>query len=62
LQSFTQAGEFTFLGKLKSSLWDNAIYYTSYLFIATILLIYIALKPGLHLDFQKLKVGQLAAV
>lgn len=61
MQSFTQAGEFTFLGKLKSSLWDNAIYYCSYLLIATILLIYIALKPDLHLDFQKLKAIAAAA-
>ena len=55
MQSFTQAGEFTFLGKLKSSLWDNAIYYSSYLFIAVILIVYIATQPGLHLDWQKLK-------
>merc|ERR1719186_253585 len=45
MQSFSQAGEFTFLGKLRSSLWDNAIYYTSYLLIAIILIIYIALQP-----------------
>ena len=42
MQSFSQAGEFTFTGKLKSSLWDNAIYYSSYLLIALILVIYIA--------------------
>ena len=46
MQSFSQAGEFTFTGKLKSSLWDNAIYYSSYLLIALILVIYIALQPG----------------
>merc|ERR1719228_144128 len=61
MQSFTQAGEFTFLGKLKSSLWDNAIYYTSYLFIAIILLIYIASQPGLHLDWQRTKAIAAAA-
>jgi len=61
MQSFTQAGEFSFLGKLKSSLWDNAIYYTSYLFIAIILIIYISLVPGLHLDWQRTKAIAAAA-
>lgn len=51
MQSYTQAGEFTIRGKLKSALVDNAIYYGSYLFIAGILLIYIAVKPGLELDW-----------
>merc|ERR1719228_1927292 len=61
MQSFTQAREFTFLGKLKSSLWDNAICYTSYLFIAIILIIYISLVPGLHLDWQRIKAIAAAA-
>ncbi|XP_014603740.1 PREDICTED: LMBR1 domain-containing protein 2 homolog [Polistes canadensis] len=55
MQSYIKAGDFTVQGKLKSALIDNAIYYGSYLFICGILLIYIALKPGLHLDGQKLK-------
>ncbi|KAI4501121.1 hypothetical protein M0802_003924 [Mischocyttarus mexicanus] len=55
MQSYIKAGDFTIQGKLKSALIDNAIYYGSYLFICGILLIYIALKPGLHLDGQKLK-------
>lgn len=42
-------------GKLKSALIDNAIYYGTYLFICGFLLIYIALKPGVTLDWQKLK-------
>ena len=61
MQSFSQAGEFTVWGKLKSSLWDNMIFYSSYLFIAIILLIYIALQPGLHLDWNKLKAIAAAA-
>jgi len=61
MQSFTQAGEFTFWGKLRSSLWDNIIFYTSYLFIAVILIIYISLQPGLNLDFPKLKAIAAAA-
>ncbi|XP_046818597.1 LMBR1 domain-containing protein 2 homolog [Vespa crabro] len=55
MQSYIKAGDFTVQGKLKSALIDNAIYYGSYLFICGILLIYIALKPGLYLDGQKLK-------
>ncbi|XP_020285107.1 LMBR1 domain-containing protein 2 homolog [Pseudomyrmex gracilis] len=55
MQSYINAGDFTVRGKLKSALIDNAIYYGSYLFICGILLIYIALKPGLDLDGQKLK-------
>ena len=58
---FSQAGEFTFLGKLRSSLWDNAIYYTSYLLIAVILIIYIALQPGLHLTWGRTKAIAAAA-
>ncbi|KAJ4439657.1 LMBR1 domain-containing protein 2 homolog [Periplaneta americana] len=55
MQSYIKAGDFTVRGKLKSALIDNAIYYGSYLFICGVLLIYIALKPGLNLDGQKLK-------
>ncbi|KAG8240378.1 hypothetical protein J437_LFUL002519 [Ladona fulva] len=55
MQSYTQAGDFTVSGKLKAALVDNAIYYGSYLFIAGILLIYIAVKPGMDIDGQKLK-------
>lgn len=51
MQSYTQAGDFTVRGKLKSALVDNAIYYGSYLFIAAILLIYLALKPHMELDW-----------
>ncbi|XP_014246482.1 LMBR1 domain-containing protein 2 homolog [Cimex lectularius] len=55
MQSYAKAGEFTIRGKLKSALVDNAIYYGSYLFICGILLIYIAVKPDLQLDGQKIK-------
>jgi hypothetical protein len=55
MQSYLKAGEFTIKGKLKSAIIDNAIYYGSYLLICGILLIYIALKPGVSLDWQKLK-------
>ncbi|KAG7212051.1 hypothetical protein KM043_012407 [Ampulex compressa] len=55
MQSYIKAGDFTVQGKLKSALIDNAIYYGTYLFICGILMIYIALKPGLDIDGQKLK-------
>lgn len=55
MQSYIKAGDFTVQGKLKSALIDNAIYYGSYLFICGILLIYLALKPEVNLDWQKLK-------
>lgn len=55
MQSYSKAGDFTVKGKLKSALVDNAIYYGSYLFICGILLIYIALKPGVSLDGSKIK-------
>ena len=50
MQSYIKAGDFSVRGKLKSALIDNAIYYGSYLFICGVLLIYLALKPGLDLD------------
>lgn len=55
MQSYLKAGDFNMQGKLKSALIDNAIYYGTYLFICGFLLIYIALKPGVTLDWQKLK-------
>ncbi|KAJ0180057.1 hypothetical protein K1T71_004648 [Dendrolimus kikuchii] len=55
MQSYSKAGDFTVKGKLKSALVDNAIYYGSYLFICGILLIYLALKPGVDLDPPKIK-------
>jgi len=61
MQSYAVAGEFTVTGKLKSSLWDNAIYYSSYLLIALILVIYIATQPGLHLTWERTKAIAAAA-
>lgn len=55
MQSYLKAGDFNMQGKLKSALIDNAIYYGTYLFICGFLLVYIALKPGITLDWPKLK-------
>lgn len=55
MQSYLKAGDFTIKGKLRSALVDNAIYYGSYLLICAVLLIYLAMKPDVYLDWQKLK-------
>ncbi|XP_055342802.1 LOW QUALITY PROTEIN: G-protein coupled receptor-associated protein LMBRD2-like [Paramacrobiotus metropolitanus] len=54
MQSYAMAGEFSVLGKLLTSLKRNAIYYGTYLLIFGLLLIYVAAKPELKLDWSKL--------
>ena len=61
MQSYTQAGEFSVSGKLKSALWDNAVFYASYIFIALILMVYISLQPDLRLDWERTKAIAAAA-
>jgi len=61
MQSYTQAGEFTVWGKLRSALWDNMLYYASLIFIALILVIYIALQPNLGLNWERTKAIAAAA-
>ena len=61
MQSYTQAGEFTVSGKLRSALWDNMLYYASLIFIALILVIYIALQPNLGLNWERTKAIAAAA-
>ncbi|XP_049512827.1 G-protein coupled receptor-associated protein LMBRD2B isoform X3 [Dermacentor silvarum] len=56
MQSYSTAGEFTVAGKLRRALIENAIYYGSYLLIFGVLLVYLALQPGMNLDAAKLKV------
>lgn len=55
MQSYLKAGDFTFKGKLRAAVIDNAIYYGSYLFICGILLIYLTLKPDVTLEWPKIK-------
>lgn len=45
-QSYINSGHFTVKSKLKSALLDNAIFYSMYLFICSVLLIYLATRPG----------------
>ncbi|XP_050544431.1 LMBR1 domain-containing protein 2 homolog isoform X1 [Daktulosphaira vitifoliae] len=55
MQYYVKSGEFTLKEKLKNAIKSNTVYYSTLLTIVTVLLIYIALKPGVHLDWQKLK-------
>jgi len=54
MQSFSMAGDFTTIDKLRSAVRANLIYYSSYGAIFTVLLIYVIVRDGL--DFANLKV------
>ncbi|KAK2554648.1 G-protein coupled receptor-associated protein LMBRD2 [Acropora cervicornis] len=56
MQSYSYAGDFTVRGKIKTALFENALWYGSYLVIFGILLIYVILKPELPLDGTYLKI------
>ncbi|KAL5016235.1 hypothetical protein ScPMuIL_005824 [Solemya velum] len=56
MQSYSNAGDFSVGGKVKSALIENAIYYGTYLLIFGICLIYVAARPDLDIDADKLKV------
>lgn len=47
MQSFSNSGEFTMKGKIKSSLINNAIYYGTYLTLFGVFLIYVAVKHSI---------------
>lgn len=55
MQSYLKAGDFTFKGKFRSAVIDNAIYYGSYLFICIVLLVYLTFQPNVTLDGPKIK-------
>ena len=50
MQSYSYAGNFTVRGKIKTALYENALWYGSYLVIFVILLVYVIVKPELKLD------------
>lgn len=52
MQSYSKAGEFTALGRFKSAIYNNTIYYGIYGFIFIILLFY-ALSKGVSLNLYK---------
>jgi len=53
MQSYSMAGDFTVLGKLRSSFFENLIYYGSFAVIFVILLVYVALKRTLTMEYLK---------
>ncbi|XP_050420972.1 LMBR1 domain-containing protein 2 homolog [Adelges cooleyi] len=55
MQYYVKSGEFTLKDKLKNAIKSNTVYYSTLMTIVTVLIVYIALKPGVHLDWQKLK-------
>ncbi|KAI6218162.1 hypothetical protein M3Y99_01726400 [Aphelenchoides fujianensis] len=55
MQSYSNAGDFTATGKLKSALYSNAVYYGIYACLFIFLLFY-ALSKGVSLSFGNLKV------
>lgn len=55
MQSYAYAGNFTVWGKIKTALYENALWYGSYLLIFGALLIYVAIKPELSLNAENLK-------
>lgn len=50
MQSYAYAGDFTVKGKIKTALFENLLWYGSYLIIFIGLLLYVVFHPGLHLD------------
>ena len=50
MQSYEYAGEFSVAGKIKTALYENAIWYGSYLLIFGIILVYVAVHPSMQLD------------
>lgn len=56
MQSYSNAGDFSVAGKCKSALIENAIYYGTYLLIFGVCLIYVAARPDLHIDADKIKI------
>lgn len=56
MQSYSYAGDFSVRGKIKTALYENALWYGSYLVIFGILLIYVIVKPELKLDGTYLKI------
>ncbi|CAK9294381.1 unnamed protein product [Gordionus sp. m RMFG-2023] len=54
MQSYSKAGNFTVFGKLKMALYENVVWYGTYIVIFVLISIYVALKPNLHIDSTKL--------
>ncbi|KAM9360954.1 G-protein coupled receptor-associated protein LMBRD2a [Symphorus nematophorus] len=55
MQSYARSGAFSRVGKIKTALIENAIYYGTYLLIFISLLIYVAVHPKWQLSWRKLQ-------
>lgn len=51
MQSYARSGAFSKVGKIKTALIENAIYYGTYLLIFISLLIYVAAHPQWQLTW-----------
>uniref|UniRef100_A0A1I7VB87 LMBR1 domain-containing protein 2 n=1 Tax=Loa loa TaxID=7209 RepID=A0A1I7VB87_LOALO len=60
MQSYSDAGDFSSLGKLRSAIYSNAVYYGIYLAVFFMLMIYAAVK-GVVLNAEHLKVILISA-
>uniref|UniRef100_A0A3Q3FBH5 LMBR1 domain containing 2 n=1 Tax=Labrus bergylta TaxID=56723 RepID=A0A3Q3FBH5_9LABR len=54
MQSYARSGAFSRVGKMKTALFENALYYGTYLLIFISLLIYLATHPKWHLTWSQL--------
>uniref|UniRef100_F6X3W7 LMBR1 domain containing 2 n=1 Tax=Ornithorhynchus anatinus TaxID=9258 RepID=F6X3W7_ORNAN len=61
MQSYARSGGFSITGKIKTALIENAIYYGTYLLIFVAFLIYVAVNPNLHLEWNQLQTIGIAA-
>uniref|UniRef100_A0A8R1TJV2 LMBR1 domain-containing protein 2 homolog n=1 Tax=Onchocerca volvulus TaxID=6282 RepID=A0A8R1TJV2_ONCVO len=60
MQSYSNAGDFSALGKLRSAIYNNAVYYGTYFIVFFMILIYAAVK-GVVLNAEHLKVILISA-
>lgn len=51
MQSYAQSGAFSRVGKMKTALIENAIYYGTYLLIFLCLIVYVAAHPNWRLSW-----------
>lgn len=61
MQSYARSGGFSITGKIKTALIENAIYYGTYLLIFGAFLIYVAVNPNFHLQWNQLQTIGIAA-
>ncbi|VBB28553.1 unnamed protein product [Acanthocheilonema viteae] len=60
MQSYSDAGDFSSLGKLRSAVYNNAVYYATYLTVFFMLIVYAFVK-GMLLNAEYLKVILISA-